>query len=61
MNRNLREGIIDKKIRIIKAKNKTLENIEGKVIDESKNMIIIETTQGIKKLIKNQIMLKNEK
>jgi len=55
MKKSLKESFIGKKIRIVKAKNKSLENIQGRVIDESKNMITIETEKGIKRLIKSQI------
>lgn len=46
---------IGQEIKVTKSSNKQLENIEGKVIDETKNTITIETDKGIKKLIKKQI------
>jgi len=52
---------IGKKIKLTEAKNKSLEGVQGKVIDESKNMLHIETKNGLKKLIKKQIIFKIEK
>ncbi|MBS3159654.1 ribonuclease P protein subunit [Candidatus Woesearchaeota archaeon] len=46
--------LIGKKIKIIEAKNKALIGIEGKVQDETKNMLILEN----KKLIKDQVTIK---
>ncbi len=34
--------MLGKKIRVVKSKNKSLEKIRGIVLDETKNMIIIE-------------------
>ena len=51
---------IGKQIKITEAKNKSLEGIQGTVTNESKNMLYIKTKKGIKKLIKKQIIFKNE-
>ena len=53
--------LIGNRIQIIDSKNKSLKNIEGNVIDETKNLLINETEKGIKKLIKNQIKWKIKK
>lgn len=43
---------------IIDAKNKSLIGIKGKIIDETKNIIFVETKdKGIKKIIKNQVKI----
>jgi len=55
--RIMRGEIIGKYVKIIDAKNKTLIGIEGKIIDETKNTITLETKRGRKKLIKSQITL----
>ncbi|UZE93637.1 MAG: ribonuclease P protein subunit [Candidatus Pacearchaeota archaeon] len=52
--------VIGSIIRITKAKNKSLRGMGGKVIDETKNLLIIETRKGIKKIIKEQIEFKIE-
>lgn len=51
---------IGKKIKITEAKNKSLEGMQGVVTDESKNMLYLKTEKGTKKLIKKQIIFKNE-
>ncbi len=49
----LRGEIIGLNIKIIKAKNKKMEGINGKVIDETRNMIMVEG----KRIIKDQVIL----
>ncbi|PIN86496.1 ribonuclease P protein component 1 [Candidatus Woesearchaeota archaeon CG10_big_fil_rev_8_21_14_0_10_44_13] len=58
MKDTLKKELIGKEIRIVEAKNKTNEGIEGKIIDETKNMITISTKKGSKKLIKEEIRIK---
>jgi RNase P/RNase MRP subunit p29 len=52
-----RTAIIGKLIRIEDAANKTLIGINGKITDETKNTITIQTTKGTKKIIKDQTTL----
>ncbi len=52
--------LIGNTIRVVEAKNKKLIGMKGRVIDETKNLIVIETEKGIKKLIKKQIKFKIE-
>ena len=40
-------------IKINKSNDKNIENVEGEIIDETKNMFIIQTENGIKKIAKN--------
>ena len=48
--------LIGLNVEIIDSKNKSLIGIKGKIIDETKNMIFIETQdKEIKKIIKNQV------
>lgn len=54
----IRHELIGSEIRIISSLNPSLKNLNGKVIDETKNMIMIETDKGIKKIIKNQVKMK---
>jgi len=51
----LKGELIGQDIKITKAKNKSLINIEGKIIDETKNTILLSTKKGDKKIIKDQI------
>ena len=53
----LRAELIGKTITIIDSTNAKNKGIHGKIIDETKNMITIQTTNGTKKLIKNTITL----
>ena len=48
-------NLIGKNIEITKSKNKSLIGVKGKVIDETKNMIILDNQ---KKLIKSQSTFK---
>lgn len=43
---------IGKHATIIEAKNSSLKGIEGKVVDETRNTVIIETEKGVKKVQK---------
>ncbi len=45
-------------IRIIKTKNPSLLRFEGKVIDETKSTLIVESREKVKRLLKNQISIK---
>lgn len=47
--------LIGRKIKIKNPINKSLEGIEGIVMNETKNSLIIKTNKGIKKIIKKQI------
>lgn len=54
----LRHELIGLKIEITDSKNKSLMGLKGKIVNETKNMIIIETENTIKKIIKKQIKMK---
>ena len=43
---------------IIESTNKFLNGINGKIIDETKNTLKIQTKSSIKSIIKNQVILK---
>ena len=43
---------------IVDAKNKSLIGIKGKIIDETKNTITIETQDTTKKILKEQVTIK---
>ena len=47
--------IIGSHIEIIEADNKSLQGLKGKVVDETKNMLILDNG---KKLIKSQVKIK---
>ena len=50
-----KQEIIGSKIEVISADNKNLVGVKGKIIDETKNMLILDNG---KKLIKSQITIK---
>ncbi len=50
-------NLINKKVKIIKSSNKTLEGIEGLIIDETKNTLLIESDK-IRKVLKKEVKLK---
>ena len=54
----IKNTLIGTRIEIVDAQNKNLLGLSGKVIDETKNILMLETQKGIKKLIKSQITLK---
>ena len=53
----LRHELIGSHARVIDAKNKVLIGIDGKIVDETRNMISIENNGITKRLIKNQVMI----
>ena len=53
----LKKELIGLPIEILEAKNKSLVGIKGIIIDETKNTITIKN-HSIKKIIKNQVILK---
>ena len=48
--------LIGKQIKVVEAKNKSLEGIQGTVIDETKNTIVVKSDK-VRKLLKNQIKI----
>ena len=59
MPKNLvRHELIGLTVEIVDAKNANLNGLQGKIIDETKNLLIIETKNSTKKIIKNQVKMK---
>lgn len=56
-----KEILIGKKIKISSSPNKELIGITGEIIDETRNLFVIKTRKGIKKIIKKQIEIKEIK
>ncbi|WP_456471959.1 ribonuclease P protein component 1 [Methanocaldococcus sp.] len=48
----LRHELIGLKVKIVDSKNKSMVGIEGRVVDETRNMLIIETDKKIVKIPK---------
>lgn len=60
----LRGELIGKEIVVVDSKNKAIIGIEGRIVDETKNLIEIMNNNGcLKRLIKNQVtvLFKKEK
>jgi RNase P/RNase MRP subunit p29 len=57
VKKSLKGELIGLTIRITNSKNKTDIGKQGKIIDETKNMIFIERKKGIKKFIKKNISI----
>jgi len=53
-----KEELIGRNIEVVKARNVSLEGLKGKVVGESKNMLVLETADGEKKLVKEQVVLR---
>lgn len=52
-----RSELIGLEAEVTDAKNKSLIGLKGLIVDETKNTISIETKEGIKNVIKAQVML----
>jgi len=53
--KSLVQCFIGKRITIAESTSKELVGIEGKIIDETKEMFTLDTKKGTKKIVKNQI------
>ncbi len=51
---------IGKEIEVIDSRNRDYIGIKGKVIDETKNLLVIDTGKGIKKILKEGTKFKVE-
>lgn len=50
----LRGEFIGLKVRVLESENTNNSGKGGIIVDETKNILTIETSEGVKKLIKNQ-------
>ena len=57
MKKEIIGKLIGSFVRIVEAGNKSLLNLEGKVIDETRNTIKIQTKNKLKTIIKNQVKI----
>jgi len=51
-------NLIGLKAIIVASKNKTLEGVTGRIVDETKNLITIDAQEKIKKVLKKEVKLK---
>lgn len=54
----VRHELIGLKVEVIRAKNRYLIGIRGKVVDETKYLLVIETRKGEKKVLKAHAIFK---
>lgn len=52
------DEIIGKSIKIVESTNPDEAGIEGKVVDETKNTLVLDTKKGEKMLFKNNIKIR---
>ena len=57
MKHIIQRSLIGQTVEIVEATNKALLGLKGMVIDESKNMLTIDTERGEKKVIKEHVTL----
>ena len=48
----LKQEFIGLPVRVVECSDTTMKGMEGEIIDETKNMLVVETEQGIKKIAK---------
>jgi len=53
----LKHELIGVKVKVVDASNKALIGINGKIMDETRNMLTIEYNGNLKRLIKSQVIL----
>lgn len=58
MKNILKEELIGLEVEVIDSKNKSLKGLKGKIVDETKFLLYIETLKGIKKVLKEQAIFK---
>lgn len=51
----VKDELIGLNMKVVQARNKTQEGIQGKIVDETKHSLIVATASGIKRLLKSQI------
>jgi len=54
----LKEELIGLETEVLEAKNKSLQGLKGRIIDETKFTFKLETARGIKTILKEQVTLK---
>lgn len=51
----IKDELIGKNIKVTQANNKTLQGLQGKIVDETKCLLIIATAHGVKRVLKKHI------
>ncbi len=53
----VRAELIGKTVKVHDAKNPSIKDMEGKIVDETKHTLKIQTKNGTKTIMKNQVVL----
>ncbi len=56
----LKHELIGLDIEVVEANNKSMIGLKGKVVDETRNILVIETKNGEKKILKKDLKIKTE-
>ena len=54
----LQHELIGLHMKVVDARNKDLFDIEGKVVDETKNCLVLETSKGARNVLKTEASFK---
>lgn len=54
----LRHELIGLNMEVVESRNKILGRVKGKIIYETKNLLHVETEKGVKKVIKDQVVIR---
>ncbi|HLD02903.1 MAG TPA: ribonuclease P protein subunit [Candidatus Nanoarchaeia archaeon] len=54
----LRHELIGSDAEVIRASNKSLEGLKGRIIDETKNTLVLETNDKTRRILKKNITMK---
>ena len=57
----LKKELIGVEVEITEAKNKTNKGIQGIIADETRNTLVVETSDGLKTLIKKDVTIELKK
>ena len=56
----LKHELIGLEIEVVEANNESMLGLKGKVVDETRNTLVIETKDGEKKILKKNLKIKIE-
>ncbi len=56
----VKKELIGLSVRVIDSRNKANIGLEGRIMDETKNLLIIKSRKGIKKIVKRDVVIEVE-
>ena len=48
-------NLIGRKVKVVDSSNETLKGTEGRVVDETKNLLVVDTGRKLKKVLKKDV------